>query len=128
MFAIFALRDQFGGRPHRALHFEHKQWLSQLAEMKIEVITLAKLNKNGFIKEIGVLLKNIISLKKIISKHEERIALAFKACGIEDYDEIFEDHNNIREEIESLQLNLDNLKILVPKYNKKRLDDAYFGA
>lgn len=105
----------------KELHYEHRKWLSDLAELKIELIALAKHDHHDFKKDIGSLLRIIFGLKTAIHKHEKTIVMAYKACGIDDYSEIFPDHENIRKKIDSLKFKIENLKFLFLKYNKYRV-------
>ena len=96
----------------KELHHEHMAWLSDLAEMRIELITLSKYNHGFFKSDIGHLFKRINSLEKTIKKHEKTLALAFKTCGIDENTEFFADHGNIRKCIVSTRFKLNNLNIL----------------
>ena len=104
----------------KELHYDHRSWLSNLAEIRIELIALAKHNHNGIKKDIGSLLKTTSNLEKEIRKHENTIALAFKTCGVDDHTEIFPDHDDIRQKVDSLRFKLENLKAIFLKYNNLR--------
>ncbi|MBT3980979.1 MAG: hypothetical protein HOE90_06465 [Bacteriovoracaceae bacterium] len=103
----------------KELHYEHRVWLSSLAEFEDDIVFLAKHHNGKFNKEIGDLLKICVNLKKSITDHEKTIALAFKSCGINIYDEIFYDHIYFRKKFELLRLKLANLRVLILK------DDIY---
>ncbi|GEM_PF-5579436 len=104
----------------KELHYDHNEWLSSLAEIRGELITLAKQNHNGLKRDIGSLLKITTYLEKIIRKHENTIALAFKTCGIDDHTQIFLDHEGIREKMDILKFKLDNLRSIFWKFNKHK--------
>lgn len=96
------------------LHYEHKNWLSELQLVEDGLVSLIKVCKRDDIKrDIGTLVRQCVDLKHIIHKHENRIALAFKACAINDYDQFFEDHEKVRHMIEVLKFKLDDFRLLV---------------
>jgi len=101
----------------KELHFEHKKWLSEIDEIKLQLYTFSKHNKMDFNKDVSNLLRKAIRLKRIILEHENKISFAFKACGIYDYSDIFVDHEDIREQMESLKFKLLYLQSLFSKYN-----------
>jgi len=46
--------------------------------------------------------------------------MALNVGALQDYDEIFEDHNDIREQIDSLKFEVLNFRIIFSKYNFSR--------
>lgn len=98
------------------LHSEHKKWLSDLVEIEDELIIFAKNKSNEFKKDIGSLLISSMIFKQTIQKHESTMTLAFKTSGIKNYDKIFEEHEHIRQNINSLISNVEDLKLLLAKH------------
>ena len=110
----------------KELHFEHQKWLSEINEIKFQLYTFSKHNYSYFNKDVSQLLRKAIRLKEVILEHENRISFAFKTCGIYDYSDIFEDHDDIREEMESLKFKMLNLQSLFSKYNHQPHSDSEY--
>jgi len=102
----------------KELHDEHRRWSSVLKEIEDELIIMAKHSESNFKHDVGSLLKSCVNLQKSIKKHESSIALAFKSCGIQEYNDIFDDHQKTRQAVDNIKFRFNNLRILLSKHHK----------
>ncbi len=102
----------------KELHYEHIKWLSELALIKKELMDFSRFQAKSLQADIEALSKLSLNLEHTISEHEKTLALAMKATGINDYYEIFQDHEKIRNEMEALNFKISNIRPLVAKEHK----------
>lgn len=99
------------------LHQEHIIWKNDLASMKDSLIFLSKQNEDKLKKDTDQLLKQCTQLKDQIEEHEKKIYIAFKDYGREDYDDAFEEHELMRDNIKTMRSKLTDLRETMSKYH-----------
>jgi len=100
------------------LNYDLKKWLCDLAEARSDLIDLTKSNPNGFINDIGVLLKCSIRLKNRIINQEKRILTDFNSSIGFTRKNFCKDHRRIRLEVEALRFKIFNLRALMNKLHE----------
>jgi hypothetical protein len=102
------------------LNYDIKKWLMDLAEAREVLISLTKNNPNGFINDIGALLKSSIRLKNCILTQEKKMKCSFRESSLEGVNSLFQNHKKIRIEMESLRFKVFNLKLIMNKIQERR--------
>jgi hypothetical protein len=100
------------------INMDHKKWLHILTDARTELISLTKKNPNGFINDIGALLKSSIRLSNSILVHESKVHHKTKRSESEFSYSLSKDHKKICKEIEFLHSRVSTLKTIITKRSK----------